>query len=351
MTLASTISLPVLGDRPSQTARMAPSANGELRDPQGRGVGYLRLSLTKACSMRCTYCRPAKLLNPRGEVRLAPTEIEHLARHLAQRHGLHKVRLTGGDPTSRPELIEIIGRIASIPGIEDLSMTTNGLTLASQASAYRDAGLGRVNISLDTLDAGRFATLTGVDGLRRVLRGIDAAKDAGLGPIKINCVVVRDQNEHDLADLVRYAAAESIELRFIELMPMGPLGATWQQRYVPEAEMRRRLEKEMCFGDELPQGHDAARRYPVTLDDGSATTIGFITPMSCNFCHDCNRVRIAADGEIYPCLMDRPAGSLLDALRPTFDADRLDMLLAQSLTHKQPEHPAFGHATMTHLGG
>ncbi|MEO0476671.1 MAG: GTP 3',8-cyclase MoaA [Planctomycetota bacterium] len=337
---------------PNPIARAnAPAFKGELLDPLGRGVGYLRLSLTRGCSMRCTYCRPETDLNPSNEQRLSPTEIESIVRHLADRHGLSKVRLTGGDPTTRPDLIEIIERIAAIDGVNDLAMTTNGLTLPAMAHRYQQAGLNRVNISLDTLDRDQFRMMTGVDGLQRVLRGIDTAMDAGLSPIKINTVVVRGQNDEHLESLVTFAADRGLAVRFIELMPMGPLKAQWHDRYVPAVEMRQRLARTMRFGPRLAQGHDAATQYHVNLQDGRVTTVGFITPMSCNFCADCNRVRLAADGSIYPCLMDRSAGSLLPALRPRFDAALADQLLSEALAHKQSEHPAFGPAIMTAIGG
>lgn len=343
------LALPVMPTRTFRSTQKMPA--GKLQDPLGRGVGYLRLSLTRGCSMRCTYCRPETDANPRNENRLSPTEIEQLIRHLVEQHGLSKVRLTGGDPTSRPELVEIIERIASVPGIKDLAMTTNGLTLSRMAERYKRAGLQRVNISLDTLDPERYTEMTGVDGLTRVLQGIDTAIAAGLSPIKINTVVVRGQNEDSLYNIVRFSAGRGMEARFIELMPMGPLKETWHNRYVPEAEMRDRLSLRMQFGNHLIQGHDAAKRYHVTLESGLETKVGFITPMSCNFCADCNRVRLAADGRIYPCLMDRSAGSLMPALRPGFDADFVDQLLSEALTQKQAEHPAFGTAVMTSIGG
>lgn len=322
-----------------------------LADRLGRTIGYLRLSLTKACAMRCAYCRPGQLDHPRGEPMLTPMEIQRLVGHLVAHHGLHKVRLTGGDPTSRPELTDIIQRLARIDALRDLAMTTNGLTLPHRAKEYAEAGLTRVNISLDTLDRTRFAELTGVDQLDRVLAGIDAAQQAGLSPIKLNTVVIRNHNEQDLPALLRFAASHGLEIRFIELMPMGPLAGQWADRYVCESRMRRTLAPHIRSWTALPQGSDAARRYRVILDDHTPATVGFITPMSCNFCANCNRIRIAADGTLYPCLMDQPAGSLLPAIRPRFDGDAVDQCLADGLGRKRSEHPHDGFVTMTHIGG
>lgn len=346
--MRSAIALPVLEQR---LADPAGHRRDGLRDPLGRGIGYLRLSLTGACSMRCTYCRPETYNNPRDEDRLSPIEIQQVVDHLASRHGLSKVRLTGGDPTSRPELVQIIKRVASVPGINDLAMTTNGLTLERMAKRYRDAGLKRVNISLDTLHPARFARLTGVDGLPSVLRGIDAALGAGLGPVKLNTVVVRGQNEDDLVELVYFAADRGVEIRFIELMAMGPLAEQWHERYVPEPDIRARLLRGMTFTDTLEQGHDSARRCRAVLHNGRRVTVGFITPMSCNFCGGCNRLRLAADGRVYPCLMDKPAGSVLPAVRPQFNHKLLDRCLHNALLQKQAEHPHFGNAIMTTIGG
>lgn len=300
--------------------------------------------------MRCTYCRPAMLTQPTDEAQLTPDEIEKLVQHLADRHGLYKVRLTGGDPTSRREFTDILSRVANVPQIQDIAITTNGLTLPKRAQDYADAGLKRINISLDTLDPALFAQLTGLDQLDRVLEGIEAAKAAGLSPIKLNTVVVRNQNEADLPSLVRFAADQGLEARFIELMPMGPLAENWSERYVPEFEMHRQIEPILVDSRSLEQGSDAARRYEVRLDDDRWVTIGFITPMSCNFCASCNRIRIASDGTFYPCLMDEPADSLLPAIRP-FDGNLLDEYLARGLAGKRAEHPHDGFVTMTHIGG
>lgn len=297
------------------------------------------------------YCRPDFDTNDGASDRLSPGEIESVVRHLAGRHGLSKVRLTGGDPTARGDLVEIIERVAGVPGVRELAMTTNALSLASRAADYVAAGLQRVNISLDTLDARMFARMTGVDGLQRVLDGIDAALAAKLTPVKINTVVLRDENLDDLPALVDFAATRGVEVRFIELMPMGPLANRWAERYVTAAEMRSVLQPHVTEWRPIEQGADSATRFDVTLRDGRRARIGFITPMSCNFCAACNRVRITADGSLYPCLMDEPRGNLMPAIRPRFDAERFDELLRVGFAAKQSQHPQRGFAVMTHIGG
>ncbi len=274
-----------------------------------------------------------------------------MVRHLVTEHGLTKVRLTGGDPTARADLLDIIRQVSRIQGVGDLAMTTNGLTLARHAADYAAAGLGRVNISLDSLDRKRFADMTGVDGMDRVIAGIDTALIAGLTPVKINTVVLRDGNLADLPALVDFAASRQVEVRFIELMPMGPLGDQWADRYVPASVMRNRLESVVHCWEPLPQGSDSALRYRVTLRDGRSACIGFITPMSCNFCSACNRLRITSDGSVYPCLMDQPRGSIMHAVRPRLDTQRFDRVLEQALQDKAPEHPTTGFAVMTQIGG
>jgi cyclic pyranopterin phosphate synthase len=322
-----------------------------MRDSLGRSIAYLRLSLTSACPMRCLYCRPGHQAPDRSIALIRPDEIETLVRHLVRHHGLTKVRLTGGEPTARADLVEIIERLSSVDGLADLAMTTNGLTLASHARLYHNAGLGRVNISLDSLDSAAFARITGIDGLDRVLRGIDSAIQAGLKPIRLNTVVVAGANEHELPALLRFAGARGLEIRFIELMPMGPLADQWPRRYVPESQMRRLLQEGTLTWDPLEQGHDSARRFRVALDDGSVATVGFITPMSCNFCASCNRLRLTADGRIHPCLMDQARGSFLPAIRPRFDAGQFDRILGESLAAKAHEHPPIGLTLMSSIGG
>lgn len=323
-----------------------------MHDSHGRRIDYLRLSLTSACQMRCTYCRPKKMGGECDADQLSAWEIETVVGHLVRRHGLSKVRLTGGDPTARLDLVEIIARLGRIPGIRDLAMTTHGLSLEQHASDYAAAGLHRVNISLDSLNPSRFARMTGVNGLPLVLKGIEAAMKSGLGPIRLNTVVLAGENEEELPQLVEFAADRGLEIRFIELMPMGPLADQWAHRYVPESAMWQRLNPMVQRWSAInQQRNESARRFRLCLHDGRNVTIGFITAMSCNFCAACNRLRLTADGRIYPCLMDQPRGSFMPAVRPVFDGDHLDRLLAQALKTKAPEHPPYGAAVMTTIGG
>ncbi len=300
--------------------------------------------------MRCTYCRPSYDRSTRNDM-LTASEIETLVRHLVSEHGVAKVRLTGGDPTTRTDLVEIIERLAAIDGLLDLAMTTNGLMLKRMAERYARAGLKRVNVSLDSLDRDQFAHITGVDGLRRVIAGIDTAIASGLTPLKINTVVLRDENETQLDALVEFAADRGIEIRFIELMPMGPLADQWADRYISADQMRQRLQTTVVRWLPHHQGSDSAKPYTGRLRDGREVKVGFITPMSCNFCSACSRIRIAADGMLYPCLMDQPSGSILPALRPRYDPTCLDRILSDGLNVKAAEHPQRGFVVMTHIGG
>lgn len=321
-----------------------------IQDSLGRTVQYLRLSITDDCPSRCVYCRPAGW-KPGARQQLTADEIVSLVRHLVEQHGLKKVRLTGGEPTARPDLLEIVQRLASIQGLAELAMTTNGLTLATQAKALKDAGLKRVNVSLDTLNAEKYHRMTGVDGLKHVLAGIDAAIAASLTPVKLNTVVVRGENDYDLSDLLLYAQWRGTPIRFIELMPMGPLADKWQERFVPESEIRQRLDDLIVAWTARPDTRDPARKYYAGLSFGRGVQVGFITAMSCPFCSACNRLRIAADGAIYPCLMDKPCGNVLAALRPMFDPTALDQALTHAIAHKPEEHPSCGCGIMTQIGG
>jgi cyclic pyranopterin phosphate synthase len=322
-----------------------------IQDRCGRRVDYLRLSVTPTCGMRCVYCRPTASSLPRASELLSVDEIDWLVRQLAQRYGVRKVRLTGGEPTLRSELVEIVARLAAIPELAMVTLTTNGLSLADQAEALARAGLRRVNVSLDALDPQQFARLTGVDGVSRVLAGIDAAVAAGLNPVRLNTVVLRGLNDGELPSLLEYAGRRKVELRFIELMHMEPASPDLAQRYLSNAEVRLRLSEVVTRWQPSDRQYGTAERYCAQLKDGTQVEVGFINPRSRPFCDQCNRLRIAADGAIYPCLMDHPTSSVLTALRPVRDGVLLDRLLADGLSRKQVQHSGHGVAAMSEIGG
>ncbi len=316
-----------------------------MRDGHARSVDYLRLSLTAACQMRCCYCRVERLRVVPDEC-LTASEIEFVVRHLVRR-GVKKVRLTGGEPALRSDLLEIIERLGRV-GLTDLTMTTNGVALARHAGAYLRAGLRRVNVSLDTVDPRRFANMTGLDVHREVVEGIEVARRVGL-PLRLNTVVVRGENEDELQSLVEFAADRGLAIRFIELMPMGPMTTHWARRFVPQREIQQRLS--VALHTALPRGSDSAQHYRAFLADGREVVIGFIAPMSCNFCGCCARLRIDSRGDVYPCLMGPSVASVLPALRPRRQSGELHRIVARVLSVKPAQHAGRGVVSMGTVGG
>ena len=286
------------------------------RDRFGRQINYLRLSLIDHCNLRCVYCMPLRGLSfvPSPEL-LTAAEIETVVR-AAVAVGFHKFRLTGGEPTLRPEIVEITERIAAVPGVEDLAMTTNGILLPRLAKPLRDAGLKRLNIHVDTLHPERLKKLMRFASLEEMEAGIAAAEEAGLVPIKLNCTVTRDYNDMDVAELARRAKDRDWHVRFIELMPLGG-GETAHvalSQFVPTAETRRRIEAELGPLEELPPASaaDESRNFRFA---GARGVVGFISPVSEPYCGSCNRMRLTADGKFHLCLLNDDELDVKQALR------------------------------------
>jgi len=269
----------------------------KLLDGCGRTVEYLRLSVTDRCDLRCTYCIPTGFRNfVAPSTWLSFDEIEQVVGLLA-RAGLKKVRLTGGEPLTRPGLDELALRLGKIPGINDLSLSTNGTRLAERAEPLRQAGIARINVSLDTLDAGRFRQITGRDALASILNGLETARGAGFSPIKINMVVMGGVNDDEIDTMVEYCAERGFVLRLIETMPLGKAGASVQ--HVSLQPVKQRLQNRYGLIDGVVPGGGPAK-YLVSPD--GRFNIGFITPLSQHFCASCNRIRLSADGKLYTCL-------------------------------------------------
>jgi GTP 3',8-cyclase len=271
-----------------------------MRDQYGREIRDLRISLTDRCNLRCVYCMPEEMtFKPRDEI-LTDDELLVLVRAAADL-GVRKIRLTGGEPTVRANIVELVARIAQVPGIQDIGMTTNGVRLAQLAVPLAQAGLQRINVSLDSLDREKFRRITRWGHLDDVLAGLEAARTAGLRPVKINTVVVRGFNEDDVVDLARLTLAHDYGVRFIEMMPFGSVAGFQTNAYVPSRETMARIEA--ALGPLTPldvSGYDPARTYRV---DGACGILGFISSVSQPFCAQCGRVRLTAEGRLRLCLL------------------------------------------------
>jgi GTP 3',8-cyclase len=307
------------------------------RDLRGRVLTDLRISVVDRCNFRCPYCMPEEQYPRDHEFlgkadRLRFEEIERLAGVFA-RLGVRKLRLTGGEPLLRRELPELVRRLAGIPGIEDLALTTNGSLLAAQAKALRAAGLGRITLSLDTLDAPTFRALSGGRGeVADVLSGIDAAADAGFGPLKINCVVMRGVNDAHAIDLLEHFRGSGHVVRFIEYMDVGTCNGWQRDRVVPSAELRARIHASWPLVPLEPDhASDVARRF--AFEDGRGE-VGFISSVSAPFCGDCTRARLSADGKLYTCLFASAGHDLRSALRAGADDAELARLVVAVWTSR-----------------
>jgi cyclic pyranopterin phosphate synthase len=309
-----------------------------LIDPFGRAITYLRISLTDRCNLRCAYCLPASGARwlP-GEELLGADEIIRVA-ETAAGLGVSKIRLTGGEPLVRPDALEIVHRIAAIPGIQDVSLTTNAILLEKMAKPLAEAGLKRVNISLDTLDADKFRRVTRFGDFSRAWGGILAAEAAGLTPLKLNTVVVGGFNADELPALARLTMEHPWHIRFIELMPVGNQH-DWgkgfpalSERYVSVHEMRTQLSTLNLQPETAPTGNGPARTFRIP---GAAGTVGFISPLGEHFCATCNRLRLTADGRLRACLLVDGEISIRNALRL---GQPLEPLLMEAVRRKPKGH-------------
>ena len=282
----------------------APAATEGPRDRLGRPLRDLRLSVIEACNFRCPYCMPADQVGDDHGLdaasRLSFDEIETLVRGFA-RLGMNKLRITGGEPLLRRHLPQLIHRLAAVPGLDDIALTTNGSLLAGQARALRDAGLRRITVSLDAVDSALFASLSGGRGrLDDVLRGIDAARDAGFGPIKLNCVVQRGVNDGQVLPLVAFAREHGHVMRFIEYMDVGTCNGWRRERVVPSSELRDAIHARWPLRPLQPHYRgEVAERYAFVDGIGE---VGFVSSVTAPFCGDCHRARVSADGTLYTCL-------------------------------------------------
>ncbi len=284
-----------------------------MQDQYGRDIRDLRISLTDRCNLRCVYCMPAEGIDFRPSEELLQDDELVLLVRVAAELGVRKVRLTGGEPTVRPGLVELVESISAIRGIEDIAMTTNGLLLEYLAAPLAEAGLRRINVSLDTMDPEKYRRITRGGRVEKVLAGITAAERAGLAPIKLNAVVVRGFNENDVVSLAALTLERPWEVRFIEMMPFGSVGDFAEAAVVKTEETMAKIEA--ALGPLTPadvSGEDPARTYRLS---GASGALGFISPVSQPFCAKCGRLRLTADGRLRLCLLRDDEEDLLTPLR------------------------------------
>ncbi|MFC2017489.1 GTP 3',8-cyclase MoaA [Chloroflexota bacterium] len=305
-----------------------------LFDSWQRQINYLRISVTDHCNLSCVYCSVGSVPHlPRNEI-LSYEEIQRVVQ-VAASMGINKVRLTGGEPLLRSNLSELVWMISQIEDIDDISLTTNGTLLSKYVVELKEAGLKRVNVSLDTLREDRFKRITGVDKLGEVLSGIKTAHGAGLQPVKINMVVLRGVNDDETIDFARMSTSQGWHVRFIEFMPFGTPKAK-ALGTVPTQKIRERIQslgKLEPYTSEVANGPAKYYRLP-----GAKGTIGFISPVTEHFCDTCNRLRLTSDGQLRPCLLDDDEVNLKERLRNRANTDELKHLIQQAVAIKREQH-------------
>ncbi len=313
----------------------SPNANAPLIDRFARRITYLRLSVTDRCDLRCAYCMPERMeFLPRAEV-LTLEEMHRLALAFIER-GVRKIRLTGGEPLVRRDMIQLVQALGRKlgDGLDELTLTTNGTRLAEFADDLAAAGVKRINVSLDTLDREAFAKLSRRDMLPQVLEGIAAAKAAGL-KVKINAVALKDINEATLPDLIAWAHGAGHDMTLIEVMPLGEVEGDRFDHYLPLDAVRRDLEQRWTLNPSDARSGGPARYVDVAETGGR---LGFITPLTGNFCEGCNRVRVTATGQLYMCLGGEGRVDLRAALRSDNADEQLATAFARAMGEKQERH-------------
>ncbi len=318
----------------SQVIPPITTSQKSLVDQFGRSIDYVRISVTDRCDLRCTYCMPKHFKDfHEPEQWLTFDELERVVAAFA-RMGTRRVRLTGGEPLVRKNLPELAQRLAALPGLDDLSLSTNCTRMTKHADELKAAGISRINVSLDSLNADTFKTLTG-GKLEKVIKGLMAAKTAGLSPIKVNMVLMKGVNDHEVESMVAFCAEHGFTLRFIETMPVGDMGRKATDNFVNLQDIKKRLEKSFDLVPGVMPGGGPARYMNV---QGTDINIGFITPLSQHFCETCNRVRLSVDGTIYTCLGQENNFQLRPLLRSGISDAELEQAIRTAINLKPEKH-------------
>ena len=308
----------------------------DMIDPFGRAITYLRVSVTDRCDFRCTYCMAEDMaFLPKRDL-LSLEELDRLCTVFIEK-GVKKLRLTGGEPLVRKNIMHLVRQLSrhlKSGALDELTLTTNGSQLARFAGELADAGVKRINVSLDTLDADKFHTITRWGNLAKVMEGIDAALAAGL-KIKLNAVALKGFNDHEIPDLMRWAHARGMDLTVIETMPMGEIDVDRTDQYLPLSLLRTQLERQFTLND-IPYKTGGPARYVEVKETGGR--LGFITPMTHNFCESCNRVRLTCTGTLYMCLGQEDAADLRAPLRASEGNELLSNAIDEAIGRKPKGH-------------
>ena len=307
-----------------------------LIDPFGRSINYLRLSVTDRCNLRCTYCMAEDMtFLPKQQI-LSLEELRDAAAAFVEL-GIKKIRLTGGEPLIRRDILKLVTALSALPGLNELTMTTNGLLLPNMAKPLKDAGIARLNISIDSLKADRFKQLTRVGELGQVLAGVQAAKVAGFARIKLNAVILAGFNDDEVLDLAHFAIANGLDISFIEEMPLGEISSHRRRdTQITSEHIRQQLAAHYSLLDSAETTGGPSRYLRVADSDSK---IGFISPMSNNFCGSCNRVRMTAEGRLLLCLGNEHSLDLREILRAfPGDSARLKRAIVEAIGDKPERH-------------
>ncbi|GAA0079112.1 GTP 3',8-cyclase MoaA [Clostridium sp. CTA-5] len=318
-----------------------------MMDSYGRRINYLRISVTELCNLRCKYCMPEKGINKCNHKDiLRIEEFLKIAESFVNK-GIDKIRITGGEPLVRKGVLSLIKGISKIQGVKDLAMTTNGLLLKEYAKNLKEAGLNRVNISLDTLNESKYREITNGGELNKVLEGIEEAKKAGLTPIKLNVVLIKDFNEDEIEDFINLTKNNEIDVRFIELMPIGELKYWALNRYLSNDIVLEKNKELIKIENE--DKSSPAKYYKLPNGKGR---VGIINPISCKFCENCNRLRLTADGKVKTCLHSDDEIDIGKVLR---NGENIDNAIVEIVKNKPKEHNLeqgnYINRTMTAIGG
>jgi cyclic pyranopterin phosphate synthase len=307
-----------------------------MQDKYNRDINYLRVSVTDRCNLRCRYCMPEEGIDNLGHYTIL--SLEDLARliKVSTSVGIRKVRFTGGEPLVRKNIAQLISYISQVAGIDDIAITTNGILYSSMARELKNAGLKRVNISLDTLSAAKYSFITRRGDLKDVRSAIFTALEMEMHPVKINTVIIAGFNDNEIMDFARLAYDYPLHIRFIEFMPIGDLHFWKKERMISIDQVKKQIEQKYELQvDKTVKGNGPAKNYRLTGGQGS---IGFITPMSNHFCSECNRLRMTADGKLRGCLYDKREIDLKTAIQSGASDEELRQLFKKAIEIKPERH-------------